>query len=756
MGRARWWGSAVALALVALIFGPGAASAAPVVSFADNQPVVVDLSTAPTTVDVVVVNSTPAPATGTITVTVTVRGHAQPYLTVRQPSLPIGPGQHSFTLDVSPNAVASTGTLVLTGDDGSLDREQVTLVGALPASASHGGALTPGSFDAFTAEATSFVPSYFRPLPSALGWGLWLLGAAFASYLAFRSYLASRATNRVKAGLAGLAAVVGVICVVVLLGGWVGSLINGGREHRPVASSKYTLNPPAGGVVRGTLAGSNGDPADIVADHARLTLSGLSSAGTYTGTVQTQPRSAGGGVKVSVTVRDWWLYAALAIGVGVLLGYLLTSFGVRRRPMTKLTVDLATLKQTIAQRESAWQQAAAGQPWQASYSFLAAATTWLDAATAQAGSDAAAAAKAVAAVGALATELDGVRWRVDQLGRDMQSLHEMLTDVVGTEAADATPGWLASLFLPLDLAHQDPATTDLVTNRKKAVDVAEAFGATIPTVVAKLTVLGERILAIGDEHADKRQDFHDDYVTAARQLLAASDDKALAAVSTAIDAQSTAADKLAEASKKDVTGAPFGGAQPPRFLAPIQNVTATLGSWPPSGPPAAVPPVYDADDVVTFEVDITPADDDTSLFWLFSDGERSRAFPRPVGGGPHHLTIQHQFGTTTGTVSAQLMSAGGRILAEPSVQIATPSLATRARHTLDADDRTVAIVASIIAVGSGMVALYLKNPTWGSSGDYVTALLWGSGTAEGLKLLATTVSSRFPAPAGSPQGSSAQ
>jgi hypothetical protein len=45
-----------------------------------------------------------------------------------------------------------------------------------------------------------------------------------------------------------------------------------------------------------------------------------------------------------------------------------------------------------------------------------------------------------------------------------------------------------------------------------------------------------------------------------------------------------------------------------------------------------------------------------------------------------------------------------------------------------------------------MVALYLPNQTWRSTGDYVTALLWGSITAEGIKAAVNIAGRLWPVP----------
>ena len=45
----------------------------------------------------------------------------------------------------------------------------------------------------------------------------------------------------------------------------------------------------------------------------------------------------------------------------------------------------------------------------------------------------------------------------------------------------------------------------------------------------------------------------------------------------------------------------------------------------------------------------------------------------------------------------------------------------------------MSVIAGVIAVGSGLLALYFGNPVWGAPADYLKALLWGSTVSEGLK-----------------------
>jgi len=44
-------------------------------------------------------------------------------------------------------------------------------------------------------------------------------------------------------------------------------------------------------------------------------------------------------------------------------------------------------------------------------------------------------------------------------------------------------------------------------------------------------------------------------------------------------------------------------------------------------------------------------------------------------------------------------------------------------------------LVGLVAMGSGLLALYFADGDWGQPKDYLQALLWGAATAEGLKLL---------------------
>ena len=56
----------------------------------------------------------------------------------------------------------------------------------------------------------------------------------------------------------------------------------------------------------------------------------------------------------------------------------------------------------------------------------------------------------------------------------------------------------------------------------------------------------------------------------------------------------------------------------------------------------------------------------------------------------------------------------------------------------------MSLLAAVLALGSGMTLLYFAGGAWGVPKDYLTAVLWGGGVAEGVKLLPTLVTKVFP------------
>jgi hypothetical protein len=74
----------------------------------------------------------------------------------------------------------------------------------------------------------------------------------------------------------------------------------------------------------------------------------------------------------------------------------------------------------------------------------------------------------------------------------------------------------------------------------------------------------------------------------------------------------------------------------------------------------------------------------------------------------------------------------------PSAAPAEQTPAQR-RRQFERIDRQWTLASGVLAVFSGLLALYVVTPTWGTPGDYLKALLWGSVVSEGTKAVTALV-----------------
>ena len=62
-----------------------------------------------------------------------------------------------------------------------------------------------------------------------------------------------------------------------------------------------------------------------------------------------------------------------------------------------------------------------------------------------------------------------------------------------------------------------------------------------------------------------------------------------------------------------------------------------------------------------------------------------------------------------------------------------------------AQERQMTMATGVLAIFSGLILLYFASPTWGTPGDYLKALLWGSVVSEGVKQVTALVARTGPA-----------
>lgn len=651
-----------------------------------------------------------------------------------------------MTLLVKPDALASTGTLILRGDDGSLDREPFHLVGAFAPASISSGVLIPGTFDTLTIRATSIAPSFFRPPPSEFSW-LWAALALIVGADMWILYLGSRTSaSGFWTSLVGAFAVAAGIAVLLLVSGGVSAAIHDIRPD-PVRVPARTISAPAPGVIDADLAGDNGQVGLLTVNGRTLSIAKITYAGTYSGTINTQPAGENGTIKATVVVRDWWLYAFVAVFIGVILGAGISRF-YKTRPIRQIQANAAMAIATIARHESDWSERSAGQAWGEPYMLAGFAQDVIDEVRSKAASDPTGAAGDLTSLSALDTALEGLRSEVAALAAQRAAMCTRYNTVIENHAAVSGPGWLAPLESPLGLTGQGlNDAQNLVKERAKLTGDIRSAANLAGELGAQLDAIAPDIAA---RTGPERDSLKGEWVRLIEAVLNAGDKAALQPVESQIASleQEIASKPEPEA---DLTGQPWSGrAQPTAFERharahagqPGEQVAAVIS---PAVPGDAAAP--NRDTLVTVTVQATGLAENTRVHWEFSDGGRSAPFPAPPpgNGGTTELSIRHRFAGGPQQAYANVFDDAGRSVAAPWTNAIAPfSLAQRLLTGLSADDRVLALVAGALAIGSGMEALYLNSPTWGSAGDYVTAVLWGSATSEGVKLIVNVVAKQWP------------
>jgi hypothetical protein len=146
-------------------------------------------------------------------------------------------------------------------------------------------------------------------------------------------------------------------------------------------------------------------------------------------------------------------------------------------------------------------------------------------------------------------------------------------------------------------------------------------------------------------------------------------------------------------------------------------------------------------DSVAFTAQVSPPDAMDRIEFRYSDGA-SATLSIPADG----RVIDYRTFDRPGSIRASVHAVpGGERLSETTLAVAeTPRAATQ-RVALTQRDRAMALIAGVLAVGSGLLALYVTDPAWGETSDYLAAVLWGAVTAEGVKLAAAIADRVWPA-----------
>jgi hypothetical protein len=724
------------------------AGADPAGHFLDTQPLVVDLTTSPSAIKVHVVNVSAT----SVQLTVSVTGQASDYLTVEAPTQRVPSGVGTFVLQLRGEPLPSQGTLVLSGTDGTLDRQPVKLVGMVPQPVA--GSLVPGSFDSLSIPATSLVPSFVNEPWSWVKIGWVALSAAIALLIFALLFVASRKSHP---RFAALFAGIGVVALVTAAFVFAGALASGvavcirpddkclNRDR--VAAVTETVDPPAGGSVTATMSGDNGEAGAAMIDGKELTISGLGPAGTYSGSIDTQPAIDGGEIKISVKVRDWWPYAFLTIAVGVLIGQIASLYFPKILKTGQLEARRADIQRRVNLEDSEWQIETVGTAWGGAYCLADFVKSQLEQANIGESSHQAAAEAKLTAVDTFAAGFNSMRSRVNGIGQRSMQLFEQF-NAVADEISVPEPGWLKELTREMILDGQDAKKTKVVDERDALATAAQSALAAATTRVARLSELSVQLDQLGSVNT---HELFKNWKRLAGDVLRASNAKDVESLDPRLDqlAQSIGAAKARGDEAEDPYIEPVSrtGVTIPslrRMAAGHAGLQGWLQTHDIAAPSTRAE--MDRDELADISVPAGDAHTNDVLQWRFSDESRSERFPVVTVPDEGKFEVQHVFAGTSRDVSATLVAVGPpeREIGTWRDRISQTGAAARIRNALTSDTSAVLLLAFTLAVGSGMVALYFPNSTWGASGAYIIALLWGTATFEAVKAAAKIIEQIWP------------
>lgn len=735
---------AVLVAVTALMLGWAPPSGAdPAGHFLDDQPVVIDL-TNPTAdpVAVGIINT----GSEQVTYTLTVVGNAAPHLHPSSAAQVLVAGASgSFTLRVDAEPPPTTGTLVLTGSDGTLERLAVKLVGVAP---QEPGVLIPGTFEQLKVSAVSAVPSFVRPVPAQnQDWWLVVVGVAIVAVLGVLAYRRQRAKDSFWAFVASILALLGLTAALLVVGVTVAQFVEKADPNVPEVSN--TVAPPNSGRSGATLAGDTGGKGLLVSEATTLTISGLDRAGNYTGTVDTQPSGGGGEIKTTVTVHDHWGWAVAAVTVGVLIGFLVSVLYAQRRRNALHSVAVAKVRREVASRESQWLLGEGDQPWASRYRIHDYVKQHLDGLSPTYASDPVKAETDLSAIETFAETADSTRVGARAEIENAMELRSVLQVLYG-DAIDRDPAWLSALVdepNPLFVPGQSVAdSTTRVTQLSQTARTAAATRMKVVAVAESLSSLRDTIGERAAAHCDVTEVTEEWEALGPRLVESSSEAEVEAVRKTAAELQ-----KKVEALQPSAIAPPLVADQHaaiPQAIRGLDEAGSRVRDLIRHLKSLEVPPeklLVDRDDLVMIRVSAILARDNERYHWEFSDNSTSSAnTAEGAAGEVVELEVQHMFTDGPKTLEARVVSEHDRQVLGRWTDTADTAVGRleRARRALSADDRFLLLVAFVLAVGSGLVALYVPDATWGTAGDYLTALLWGAVTAEAIKQVATLIQAR--------------
>jgi hypothetical protein len=747
-------------AAASLPAGAAAQGPFPAVSFVDNRPLAIpagELSRTPT-VPVAVRNllrSSQKVSVGVVGLVANAADGAAPARLAPGPrrTPTIRPGQTRVVAlrVLAPGqeapAAGATGLIVAAGRSGDVARRELSIA-AVPAAADdadRGEGLSPDDVSAVTIGAVNYLPSWLSPVfPTLIAAGIVLLLLG----------LALRAAGRGRNVLIGG----GVLLALV------GIVLDQTTDWSGVRAIHSESVPVAAGVASGPVgAVTNGDGqlADLFVADEELEVEGLDHAATYEGGFDLDRGAEGGSADATVEVRDWWPYALATLLLGLLIGARMRRYFTRTRPQELERLQLEALWAQITRSDGALTRRRV--PYDG-YRIIARAQARMRDLRDRIEDEAAKPEDVGKEIKGFRDYVRDFDLLVDELGH-LHSQHVALDRGRRIHVPELPPEAVPALTGANDLFRRDfdgddpdPAGEQL---RQRRAEVARALGLVEAVYEAFSDIVRNRAAAQKAREEEKpgsarhRElgELIDSWTGLRRDALIA---PSLEKLQTVRDADLANLARLHSRGRM-LAGFVSEGLAPPTQRSLERASEFGVGILPeefdrleidlectvvgPTGDERTR--AGDLEDEFAFEacfsgLEVLPFG---SVVFDFGDGSEPVSMTLPLDREDPCVRVRHTF-AVGGTHVVRLLN-GEQLLDSTTVEVSAIGRSVRDKATFALLDWQMTLIAGLLAAGSGLVALYFADSSWGEPQDYLAALLWGGVTAEGVKLLAAIADRRW-------------
>jgi hypothetical protein len=669
--------------------------------------------------------------------------------------------------DPEPKGVTYAGEILAYGASGGIARRELTIAYPPPPEKQEQAgenALSPKRPIDVTLRAINYLPSLLANLP-ALAFVL-CAGLAFAAFLFWRWKWLDDRIKHLPVLLIALGVVLAVIAAVGI-----------GRDGHwspvswhAISAQPIELAPTVPEGTRGTVSSEDGTIAQLIAEGQKLGPENLSGANEYKGKYDLGSGKDKPEAAAKVVIRDFWAWAVLALSLGLVIGIAMHRWFQQKRPAAKLQARIELIERAYEadlKGSSAESEAGPLEEIRMDKRMLdrkEEIEALFDA------SETAKATEKLLALGGYVDKFAVLRERRRELDNAVAGLEiTPFEDVLSMKLDEAGGYQAACAFLGRqpDRPGLDSEESELKDRLDRAEELTELIEGTTLLVRRSIRHLqGAAELTSEGEQKKKLGEIETKLGKAARLALQARTLKAFEEAEKEFNEAVAELRPLATLLTKAV-GIPTiplaaGLVTPdlPLQQDTEQEVAAYSGAAPAEAAPAvpadvgfqaleadqAQPDIHVGDGVLlTIPVDGEEMQPFAGVKVDFGDGS-SETFALPREGQP--LIVRHRYeeGGYRPQVVARSVRGDVLIATEelPEIRPSTRKLPSQRR--LEETDRVVDRAAFLLAVSSGLVALYFKDPSWGQPMDYLAAIVWGGVTGEGVKFAAALADRVWPVP----------